>query len=187
MPAEHALLGLLATSATGSGHGYDLARRFGAGAPLGDVIRIETGMVYHHLKKIERLGWVSSETDTVAGRPARNVFVLTPAGRAELARWLSEPVAHTREIRLDFLVKLYFALHLDPGLATRLIAEQREICLRLIESLSERTRGDDGETEEHRRERWFGEMVLDMRLAQTRAALDWLDRVGRDAAARSGV
>jgi hypothetical protein len=28
----------------------------------------------------------------------------------------------------------------------------------------------------------FGEMVLDMRLAQTRAALAWLDRVGRDAA-----
>ena len=28
----------------------------------------------------------------------------------------------------------------------------------------------------------FGDMVLDMRLAQTRAALAWLDRVGRDAA-----
>jgi PadR family transcriptional regulator AphA len=183
MPAEHALLGLLALSASGAGHGYELARHFGADAPLGNVIRLEPGMVYHHLKKLERFGWVSALPEAAPGRPARRRFALTPAGRAELGRWLAEPVAHTREIRLDFLVKLYLALLLDPSIAVRLVDEQREICARLVKSLTNRLRHEGEANSDDDRETRFGEMVLDMRLAQTQAALDWLDRVGRDAAA----
>jgi PadR family transcriptional regulator AphA len=183
MAAEHALLGLLAVSESGSGHGYDLARHFGPDAPLGSVIRLEPGMVYHHLKKIERIGWVSVVPDVGQGRPARRSFALSPAGREELTRWLAEPVAHTREIRLEFLVKLYFALLLDPVLAVRLIDEQREMCARIVAVLSDRSRDDVSSGAVETRERKFGDMVLDMRLAQTRAALDWLDRVRLDALA----
>jgi len=182
MPAEHAILGLLALSETGSGHGYDLARQFSPDAPLGNVVRIEPGMVYHHLKKLERLGWVTVVAGEVQGRPARRLFALSATGQAELERWLSEPVAHTREIRLDFLVKLYFALLLDPTLAVRLVDEQLERCSLLVESLTNRLGGESQRSERGSADR-FGEMVIDMRLAQTRAALDWLDRVGRDAIA----
>jgi PadR family transcriptional regulator AphA len=183
MPAEHALLGLLAMRESGAGHGYELARSFGPDAPLGNVIRLEPGMVYHHLKKLERLGWVEVAPQGVPERPARRPFALSPAGRQELLRWLAEPVAHTREIRLEFLVKLYLALQLEPALAMRLIDEQRAICSHLIESLAKqrgegtRSRGDDSGGVR------FGEMVLDMRLAQTEAALAWLDRVRQEAAA----
>jgi PadR family transcriptional regulator, regulatory protein AphA len=182
MAAEHAILGLLALSESGIGHGYDLARQFSPEAPLGNVVRLEPGMVYHHLKKLERLGWVSAVPEVKPGRPARRLFALSSPGRAELDRWLSEPVAHTREIRLDFLVKLYLALLLDPELAVRLVDEQRDLCARLVESLSDRQQSVHvGENQDPVTAR-FGDMVLDMRLAQTRAALAWLDRVGRDAA-----
>ena len=60
MAAEHAILGLLALSESGKGHGYVLARQFSPEAPLGNVVRLEPGMVYHHLKKLERLGWVTA-------------------------------------------------------------------------------------------------------------------------------
>ena len=50
----------------------------------------------------------------VERRPARFVYTLTTAGEAELDRWMSEPVGHTREIRLAFLVKLYLARQTDP-------------------------------------------------------------------------
>jgi PadR family transcriptional regulator, regulatory protein AphA len=182
MPAEHAILGLLALSETGSGHGYDLARQFSPEAPLGNVVRLESGMVYHHLKKLERLGWVTVIPGEVQRRPARKLFALSATGQAELERWLSEPVAHTREIRLDFLVKLYLALLLDPNLAVRLVDEQRERCSLLVESLTNRLRSTSQGSERESAAR-FGELVLDMRLAQTRAALEWLDRLGRDAAA----
>jgi len=111
-PAEHAILGLLAL-AGGQGHGYDLARHFAAGRPLAGVIRIEVGMLYHHLKQLARAGWVAPLPGPAEARPARRVFALTDDGRAELWRWLGEPVAHTREIRLEFLVKLALARRLD--------------------------------------------------------------------------
>jgi PadR family transcriptional regulator, regulatory protein AphA len=182
MAAEHAILGLLALSESGVGHGYDLARQFSPEAPLGNVVRLEAGMVYHHLKKLERLGWVTVVPGSGPGRPARRLFALSPPGRAELRRWLAEPVARTREIRLDFLVKLYLALLLDPELAVRLVDEQRQLCARLVESLTSRLRRSQVEEKEDVDTGNFGDMVLDMRLAQTRAALAWLDRVGRDAA-----
>jgi DNA-binding PadR family transcriptional regulator len=181
MAAEHAILGLLALSDSGMGHGYNLARQFSPEAPLGNVVRLEPGMVYHHLKKLERLGWVTAVPETGPGKSARRLFALTSSGRTELRRWLAEPVAHTREIRLDFLVKLYLALQLDPALAVRLVDEQRQQCSRLVESLSNRLRKAKVEEKQDPDTASFGDMVLDMRLAQTRAALTWLDRVGRDA------
>jgi PadR family transcriptional regulator AphA len=182
MAAEHAILGLLALSESGIGHGYDLARQFSPEAPLGDVVRLEPGMVYHHLKKLERLGWVSVVPEAEPGRPARRLYAISSAGRTELGRWLSEPVARTREIRLDFLVKLYLALLLEPALAVRLVDEQRDLCARLVESLSNRLRSGPVVENRDAVTARFGDMVLDMRLAQTQAALAWLDRVGRDAA-----
>ena len=182
MAAEHAILGLLALSESGTGHGYDLARQFSPEAPLGDVVRLEPGMVYHHLKKLERLGWVLAVPEAEPGRPARRIYALSAPGRDELGRWLAEPVARTREIRLDFLVKLYLALLLDPALAVRLVEEQRDLCARLVESLSNRLRSGQADENRDAVTARFGDMVLDMRLAQTRAALAWLDRVGHDAA-----
>jgi PadR family transcriptional regulator, regulatory protein AphA len=182
MAAEHAILGLLALSESGRGHGYVLARQFSPEAPLGNVVRLEPGMVYHHLKKLERLGWVSAVPEAEPGRPARRLFALSSLGRAELGRWLAEPVARTREIRLDFLVKLYLALLLDPELAVRLVDEQRDQCTRLVKSLANREQSVLVDEDQDPVTARFGDMVRDLRLAQTRAALAWLDRVGHDAA-----
>jgi hypothetical protein len=61
------------------------------------------------------------------------------------------------------------------------VDEQRQLCARHVESLSNRLRKTHVEDKETADTAKFGDMVLDMRLAQTRAALAWLDRVGRDA------
>jgi DNA-binding PadR family transcriptional regulator len=174
MPAEHAILGLLDLD-EGAGHGYDLARHFGEGEPLADVIRLEPGMLYHHLKKLARAGWVTSSIEPQGIRPPRQIYQITGAGRAELRRWLSEPVAHTREIRLEFLVKLYFARRLDRALALRLATEQRETCLRLADSLASQLAALDtpGETVAPD-DLAFRRLVLELRLSQTRAAAVWL-------------
>lgn len=165
MPAEHALLGLLALEPNHAAHGYDLARHFADGQPLGEVFRLEPGMLYHHLKKLAAAGWVESSTETQASRPARRTFRLSSAGRAELDRWLQEPVAHTREIRLEFLVKLYFAQRLAPGRVADLVEEQREVLRRLAANLESQL---TSATEP------FHQQVLQLRLAQTDAALRWL-------------
>jgi len=206
MPAEHALLGLLAlergtpagvgrSEASQGTHGYDLARRFAAGGPLGEVLRLEPGMLYHHLKKLARRGWVEAEPDpqveAAGGRPPRRRYRLTRLGHDELHRWLGEPVTHTREIRLEFLVKLYFAQRLDSTQATRLVAEQRARMARLAASLAEQARTLDVPTGGDLVDRAgrapgagaddrFRRQVLALRLAQTVATAAWLTDVAHE-------
>ncbi|MCC6315212.1 MAG: PadR family transcriptional regulator [Thermomicrobiales bacterium] len=179
MPAEHALLGLLAlTPEAQPGHGYDLARRFAGGQPLGDVLRLEPGMLYHHLKKLERAGWVAAATEPQPARPARRTFRLTASGRAELTRWLGEPVTHTREIRLEFLVKLYFVRALIPERLPHLLAGQRDVLSGHADSLMDQiaTLTEPEADAAAIADVAYQRLVLELRLAQTRAAIAWLDR-----------
>lgn len=166
-PAEHSLLGLLAVAGEGV-HGYDLARHYTDGA-LGEIIRLESGMLYHHLKKLDRYGLITTEVIPQPDRPDRRIHTLTPAGRTQLERWLREPVRATREIRLDFLLKLFFARRLDPDHRATLIAQQRAVLAELAASL--RAQMDAPETERNDER----ESVLRLRLLQTDAALEWLD------------
>ncbi len=188
LPAEHALLGLLAL-AGGTAHGYDLARQFRRGRPLGDVIRLEPSMLYKHLKKLARLGWLRVTVATQVSRPARQVCHLTPAGEAELQRWLAEPVVRTREVRLEFLVKLYFAWRLDPALAARLATEQRAVVLQLAESLAHQLDPLPSETSDADAsddDAVFRRLVLELRLDQTRGITAWLDHVADTFVADAG-
>ena len=169
MPGEHAVLALLAL-AGGTGHGYDLARQFQAGQPLGDVLRLEPSMLYHHLKKLERNGWVTTTVEPQGSRPPRQVHTLTDAGRSEVEGWLAEPVQRTREIRLEFLVKLYFARRLAADAVPVLLDRQRAVLTDALDRLREQTsqQTDDEDAA-------FARDVLDLRLRQTQAAVDWLD------------
>lgn len=163
---EATLLGLIG-QAEGDGpvHGYDLQRQLAESA-LGRVIRIEPGMLYHYLKKLARRGLITAEVATQDGRPARHLHTLTTEGRDALAAWLAEPVATTREIRLEFLLKLWFARQ-RPGAAAALVLAQLAMIDRHITSLEAQIAAlEDGDR--------FGADVLGLRLGQNRAIRDWL-------------
>jgi len=177
-PAEFAILGLLASDEAGS-HGYDLARSFAPGEPLGEILRLEPGMLYHHLKQLERSVSVKQTTVQAGNRPPRQIYQITDNGLARLRKWMQSPVGHTREIRLDFLVKLYFAQKLDPALATSLVTTQltilREVRASMENAAEELPAGADATSTQ------FLESVRALRLAQTDAAIHWLESRQSDA------
>ena len=170
-PAEHSLLGLLASAGSDGVHGYDLARQFSHGA-LGDIIRLESGMLYHHLKKLDRYELITTMIERQPDRPDRQIHTLTEEGRTALDRWLQAPVRATREVRLDFLLKLFFSRRLAPGRIPTLIAQQRDVLTRLLQSLDQQM-ADATDTPDRAERR----MVLRLRMAQTEAALTWLDSI----------
>jgi DNA-binding PadR family transcriptional regulator len=163
---EYTLLGLIAQSErAGPVHGYDLQRHLGDSS-LSRVIRIESGMMYHYLKRLAARGLITAEVASQEGRPARHLHTLTTEGRAALDAWIDEPVATTREIRLEFLLKLWFARE-RTGRAARLIAEQIRAIDGHIASLDAQVAAlDEGDR--------FGEDVLALRLGQNRAIRAWL-------------
>lgn len=122
--SEYAVLGLLRRRPA---HGYDLQRHLVAGSGLGRVCPVEPAMVYAILKSLSGLELIDGEWDR-SEYPPKAIYAITAEGEAEFQRWLLRPVSRMREVRNDFLAKLYFALEEQPGLARRLIASQIEAC-----------------------------------------------------------
>jgi DNA-binding PadR family transcriptional regulator len=159
---ENTLLGLLKQQPR---HGYDLAREFEDGTPLGEVLHLDTSMLYAYLKKLEGVGLIASDIEANDPRPPRKVFALTSKGEAVLDGWLHEPVGRTRDLRLEFLLKLYIARLLDSDVADGLVVRQRGVCEGLVAKLQAQAASEPDD---------FRRLVLEMRLAQNEALLNWL-------------
>lgn len=122
LTVEHALLGFLRP---GPLHGYELHRRLADPAGLGQVWRLKQAHLYGLLSRLEDEGYLTSRQQAQPTRPARKLFRLTRAGKSAYLNWVQSPVAHGRDIRVDFLVKLYLAEREEPPLTTPLVERQR--------------------------------------------------------------
>ncbi len=122
-PAEYPVLGILLG---GPLHGYDMCRRLGEG--IGSIWRLGKSQVYALLAKLEREGLVLHERVGQENLPAKNIFSLTPEGHEAFEQWANTPVRHTRDMRLEFLTKLWFAQKLGPESEKNLINEQLHLC-----------------------------------------------------------
>ena len=68
---------------------------------------------------------------------------LTPAGREAFAAWLAWPVDQPREMRLAFMLKLYFATADGPAAVGQLVERQKAVC---ADWLALQRRDDDAVT-----------------------------------------
>ena len=156
------LLGLLVAQPR---HGYELYQEFEC--ELGRVWQIGLSQLYAQLKQLEEAGLVAAHTEAQAHRPPRKIFHLTPEGRAVFEEWVHQPIPYLRQIRVEFLARLYFFQRLGlPGLE-ELVRRQQAVCLEQMERFDQLAAdGDDG----------FRQLVLEFRRGQLEAVVHWLDR-----------
>lgn len=134
MPLQHAVLALLAAKPA---HGYELRNSFeqAVGEQWGGL---NIGHLYQILDRLARDGLIETQRRPQPVKPDRLVHHLTPAGRAELDRWLSEPSVRLRGYRDDFFLKVMAAAQLgDPDLLASVLSCQRAHLLRELRSLAE--------------------------------------------------
>jgi len=137
MPLHHAVLALLADKPA---HGYELKISFeqAVGDQWGGL---NIGHLYQILDRLSRDQLIESERQPQPVKPDRVVHHLTPAGRAELDRWLAEPSARLRGYRDDFFLKLMAAVQAgDPETLDGVLRRQRAHLLRELHSLTEARR-----------------------------------------------
>jgi DNA-binding PadR family transcriptional regulator len=137
MPLHHAVLALLAT---GPSHGYELRGRFEqtVGEQWGGL---NIGHLYQILDRLGRDGLIDSERHPQQIKPDRVVHEITPAGRAELQRWLAEPVPRSRGYRDDFFLKVMAAVQLgDEAALSDVLRQQRTHLLIELRELTEARR-----------------------------------------------
>ena len=134
MPLHHAVLALLATKPA---HGYELKGSFeqAVGEQWGGL---NIGHLYQILDRLARDGLIESERQPQPVKPDRLVHHLTPAGRAELDRWLREPSLQVRGYRDDFFLKVMAAVQSgDPATLSGVLSRQRVHLLKQLRSLTE--------------------------------------------------
>jgi PadR family transcriptional regulator AphA len=165
--ARHALLGLLQEQPR---HGYDLARAFAPGTPLGSVVHLGASHLYALLAQLERDGLVEGERAEPGSRPPRRIYHLTPAGQAALTAWLAEPVSRPRDLTVDFPLKLYLARRLDPHGVPALLRRQRAVFETYLHDLEQEAVAAATPVDAA-----FLSLLRESRIGRTRAALEWLD------------
>ncbi|HMT20935.1 MAG TPA: PadR family transcriptional regulator [Promineifilum sp.] len=109
-------------------HAYEIHRRLSESPEIKSVWRMKQSRLYALLSRLEEDGLLHTTTEPQENRPPRKIYHLTPIGEQAFKRWLTEPVRIPREMRLDFMLKLYFALDSDQGAAVELIRRQQAVC-----------------------------------------------------------
>lgn len=163
-PMEQALLGFLMQGAT---HGYALHQR--AEEELGRIWYMGMSNVYATLKDLEEAGQVASTLDEES-YPPRKVYAITPLGRAAFLAWVCDPVEAVRDIRVEFLAKLYFYHTLELDDPVSLLRAQAALCRERLDELDRRaTEGEDR----------FDRLVSDFRRRRILSSIEWLQACER--------
>jgi PadR family transcriptional regulator AphA len=102
--SEWLVLCLITEKAT---HGNAIAAQLGHIGPLGQVWHVHKAVVYRSIDRLQQAGLVVTLGEEPSSRgPVRTLVEATATGCAAARAWLTRPVAHTRDIRSELLVKL---------------------------------------------------------------------------------
>ncbi|MEW6350831.1 MAG: PadR family transcriptional regulator [Thermodesulfobacteriota bacterium] len=129
---EYPVLGALSLAPA---HGYDLFRFLDH--HLRDICRFGRSQTYAVLNRLEQEGMARHHKVDQDNLPSKKVFEITSIGEELLAAWVKSPVAHIRDLRVEFLVKLFFAGLKSSEVREDLLRYQLEVCRRKAQRLEE--------------------------------------------------
>lgn len=157
---EYVLLGALFQ---GPKHGYEIMHFLDSA--LETTWQVSSSQLYAVLKRLESQGLLKCSLKAQKTRPAKRVFSLTPVGKKGFLEWLRSPVEHVRDLRIEFIAKLFFFHRLSVKGGEDLIKIQ-------IESLGELKKkfknGRDKENDP------FKKLVFGIKVMTIEAWLQWL-------------
>jgi PadR family transcriptional regulator AphA len=170
-PPEYAVLGLLRQPM----HGYQVAREMAGGSGLGLVCPLGMSNVYFLLGNLQERGLVAVAERQEERYPPRVMLRATPAGRRAFDAWLREPVSRLRQVRLDFLVKLFFLGRKDPTLARDLVDVHKDFCRRYLAEWRDLAQRAD--------RNGFDRLAIEAKIAVGEGTLRWLEQYERSLSA----
>ena len=167
-PAQYAVLGSLMEEEL---HGYELRRRLAS--TLGPIWHIATSQLYSVLHSLEEEDLLSVRLEQPENRPPRKIYAVTTQGEEVFLGWVTAPVRHLRNVRVELLAKLYFLRRLAPDRITALIEAEAATLERLHSGLSRR---GSLPTEDEA----LGRLALRFRLGQVESAIRWLSECNNE-------
>jgi PadR family transcriptional regulator AphA len=162
---EYILLGFLFQTSI---HGYELYKNIYNLKGISLIWNIKQSKLYTLLEKLEKDGLLASSIVPGEAYLMRKEFQITSLGRETFLTWVTSPVMHGRDMRQEFLAKLYFAQKSGIDNFMELIEKQRKVCSDWLSNLQENI---SKTTEEKSYER----IIFQYRISQIKAMIEWLD------------
>lgn len=159
---EYALLGALMS---GPRHGYEILQFLETG--LGPAWRVSTSQLYVLLKRLDKEGLVSSTLKTQDTRPSKRVFSIMPPGERRFLEWLKSPTDHVRDLRIEFLAKLFFFYSLFLPGGNALVDAQIVLLEQVKESLTARRKAEKDD---------YNRLVYGFKISTLTGWLTWLKK-----------
>jgi len=161
---EYILLGFLYENPI---HGYDLYKKLRNFEGISLIWHVNQSQLYALLDKLEDIGLLTSTIVPGEIHLMRKQYQITPIGKQTFLKWVTSPVSHGRDMRQEFLAKLYFAQISGVETARKLIEEQTILCEEWLASLQHTSANT---TEDQHFER----IIFQYRISQIKAMIDWL-------------
>ena len=158
---EGVVLGLLSE---GERSGYDLLKR--AEGSVGHMWSPAKSQLYAVLPRLVAAGLATSKVVRQKGRPDKQLYRLTPAGRSAVRSWLEHEPPRTWD---ELLLKVFFAKLVPRRALLRQLQEYRRVQLELLAGY-----------EEVRPASPHGALTLRYGLALIPVRLAWLDDAVRE-------
>ncbi len=136
--------------------------------------------IYTTLRKLEQDNLVTSEVQDEDDKLNRRVYTITDAGRAELDRWLAQPMREIAPTKDELLVRLFFSAPRDKEAVLNELRFQRQLHQRQLEvyqgiDLQHFVDAMDARGTNVERDREFWQFTLNNGLAYEQMTLAWLD------------
>ncbi|MBN1573725.1 MAG: PadR family transcriptional regulator [Deltaproteobacteria bacterium] len=167
---KYALLGMLSM---GPMSGYDIKKM--TDMSISHFWSENFGHIYPVLKKMEAEGLVTKSVEETSGRPNRNIYSITEAGRRELFEWLLLPV-EPKLFRNELLLKIFFADQIPVERIIEMVKEEKEKFkdnLKEFRMIEEGLKNDPGYKDDDRIPFWL--ITLSFGIHSSSAAVSWCD------------
>lgn len=146
-------------------YGYDLYKYLSNETSFNSIWHIKQSQFYAILDRFYQEGYLDITLQDGGSYPDRKEYRLTALGKEKFLSWIVSPVLHGREMRQEFLAKLFFALQISTTKAVTLISNQKDECGNWIQKFSQK---------EENKTTLFGELMVNYRTIQMQGMLDWL-------------
>ena len=157
---EYALLGALMS---GPRHGYEILQFLETG--LGPAWRVSTSQLYALLKRLDKEGLVGSTLEAQETRPPKRVFSIMPQGEKHFQEWLKSPTNHVRDLRIEFLAKLFFFHNLGLQGGNALVEAQIALMEQVKQKLMAKKQAEQND---------YNRLVYGFRISTLTGWLTWL-------------
>lgn len=149
-------------------YGYELYKYITKDTSFFKIWYLKQSQFYGFLERLFNEGFLSQTMIEGDQYPNRKLFTITEPGIHQLEDWIITPVKRGREMRQEFIAKLFIAQNFYKEKIELLVENQKSVCYKWLED-QEVFRIDEKDL--------FKILLLDYRTKQIQAMLEWLEQI----------